>query len=42
MVKIMEERGVSIAYTTIICWVNQYGPQLEAKVRHHLKLTNVS
>src|SRR6476620_3888267 len=38
----MEERGLSIAHTTIMRWVHQYGPQLEEKVRHHLKTTNDS
>lgn len=38
----MEERGLSIAHTTIMRWVHQYGPQLEEKVRHHLKSTNDS
>ena len=38
----MEERGLSMAHTTIMRWVHQYGPQLEEKVRHHLKTTNDS
>ncbi|MGE6600078.1 IS6 family transposase [Bacillus proteolyticus] len=42
LVEMMEERGVSIAHTTIMRWVHQYGPQLEEKVRHHLKSTNDS
>jgi len=41
-VEMMEERGLSIAHTTIMRWVHQYGPQLEEKVRHHLKTTNDS
>ncbi|EEM02534.1 Transposase [Bacillus pseudomycoides] len=40
--EMMEERGLSIAHTTIMRWVHQYGPQLEEKVRHHLKTTNDS
>ncbi|MGG0646066.1 DDE-type integrase/transposase/recombinase [Bacillus mycoides] len=31
LVEMMEERGVSIAHTTIMRWVHQYGPQLEEK-----------
>ncbi len=38
----MEERGLSIAHKTIMHWVHQYEPQLEEKVRHHLKATNNS
>ncbi|CAM4262795.1 Transposase [Bacillus paramycoides] len=38
----MEERVLSMAHTTIMRWVHQYGPQLAEKVRHHLKLTNDS
>ena len=38
----MEERGLSIAHTTIMRWIHQYGSQLEEKVRHHLKSTNDS
>ncbi|EEM13798.1 Transposase [Bacillus pseudomycoides DSM 12442] len=40
--KMMEERGLSIAHTSIMRWVHQYGPQLEEKVRHHLTSTNES
>ncbi|PFH73732.1 IS6 family transposase [Bacillus nitratireducens] len=42
LMEMMEERGLSIAHTTIMRWVHQYGPQLEEKVRHHLKPTNDS
>ncbi|MED0988234.1 IS6 family transposase [Bacillus paramycoides] len=42
LVEMMEERGLSIAHTTIMRWVHQYGPQLEEKVRHYLKSTNDS
>ncbi len=38
----MEERGISMAHTTIMRWVHQYGPQLDKRVRRHLKLTNDS
>lgn len=38
----MEERGLSIADTTIMRWVHQYGPELDKRVRHHLKKTNDS
>ncbi|MGP0690226.1 IS6 family transposase [Priestia aryabhattai] len=42
LVEMMEERGLSIAHTTIMRWVHQYGPQLEERVRHHLKSINDS
>lgn len=38
----MEERGLSIAHTTIMRWVHQYGPELDERVRRHLKPTNDS
>ncbi len=38
----MEERGLSIAHTTIMRWVHQYGPELDKRVRRHLKPTNDS
>jgi len=42
LVEIMEERGLSMAHTTIMRWAHQYGPELDARVRSHLKLTNDS
>ncbi|EJQ31061.1 hypothetical protein IEC_05720 [Bacillus toyonensis] len=40
LVEMMEERGLSIAHTTIMRWVHQYGPELDERVRSHLKTTN--
>ncbi|MGF9846641.1 IS6 family transposase [Priestia megaterium] len=42
LVEMMEERGLSIAHTTIMRWVHQYGPELDKRVRRHLKPTNDS
>ncbi|WP_028402203.1 IS6 family transposase [Ectobacillus panaciterrae] len=42
LVEIMEERGLSIAHTTIMRWVHQYGPELNKRIRRHLKQTNDS
>ena len=42
LVEMMEERGLSIAHTTIMRWVHQYGPDLNKKIRCHLKQTNDS
>ncbi len=40
LVEMMEERGLSIAHTTIMRWVHQYGPELDKRIRHHLKPSN--
>ncbi|MGE7635582.1 IS6 family transposase [Bacillus paramycoides] len=42
LVEMMEERGLSISLTTIMRWVHQYGPELDKRIRRHLKLTNDS
>jgi transposase-like protein len=42
LVKMMEERGLSMAHTTIMRWVHQYGSELDERVRRHLKPTNDS
>ncbi|EJR29535.1 MULTISPECIES: IS6 family transposase [Bacillus] len=42
LVEMMEERGLSLAHTTIMRWVHQYGPKLDKRVRRHLKSTNDS
>ncbi|PHA03439.1 IS6 family transposase [Bacillus pseudomycoides] len=42
LIEMMEERGLSMAHTTIMRWVHQYGPELDERVRPHLNLTNDS
>src|SRR3954465_8410268 len=42
LVEIMEERGLFIAHTTSMRWVHQYGPELDKRIRRHLKQTNDS
>jgi transposase-like protein len=42
LVEMMEERGLYLAHTTIMRWVHQYGPELEKRIRRHLKQTNHS
>ncbi|PEO43039.1 IS6 family transposase, partial [Bacillus toyonensis] len=42
LVEMMEERGLSLAHTTIMRWVHQYGPELNKRIRKHLKPTNNS
>ncbi|EJV42998.1 hypothetical protein IEK_05554 [Bacillus toyonensis] len=38
----MAERGIIVAHTTIMRWVHQYGPELDKRIRRHLKQTNDS
>ncbi|MBZ5753793.1 IS6 family transposase, partial [Metabacillus rhizolycopersici] len=42
LVEMMKERGLSMAHTTIMRWVHQYVPELDERVRRHLKTTNDS
>ncbi|MGG2134708.1 IS6 family transposase [Bacillus sp. S2(2024)] len=42
LVEMMGERGLSISHTTIMRWVHQYGPELDKRIRRHLKQTNDS
>ncbi|MGH0498948.1 IS6 family transposase [Bacillus wiedmannii] len=42
LVEMLEERGLSISHTTITRWVHQYGPELDKRIRRHLKQTNDS
>ena len=42
LVKMMEERGLPLAHTTIMRWVHQYGTELNERIRKHLKSTNDS
>jgi transposase-like protein len=41
-VEMMEERGLSMAHTTIMRWVHQYGPEMDKRIRRQLKKTNDS
>jgi transposase, IS6 family len=40
--EIMRERGLSLDHTTIYRWVQAYAPELEKRIRPHLRLTNDS
>ncbi|AXR20567.1 MULTISPECIES: IS6 family transposase [Bacillus] len=42
LVEMMEERGLSLAHTTIMRWVHQYGPEFDKRIRRYLKQTNDS
>ena len=38
----IEERGLPMAYTTVMRWVHQYGSELDERVQCHLRQTNDS
>ncbi len=40
--EMMNERGLSVDHTTICRWVQAYAPELEKRIRPHLRLTNDS
>ena len=40
--EMMNERGLSVDHTTIYRWAQAYAPELEKRIRPHLRLTNDS
>jgi transposase-like protein len=40
--EMMVERGIKVDHTTIMRWVHQYSPEIEKKIRKHLRPTNDS
>jgi transposase-like protein len=40
--EMMNERNLSVDHTTIYRWVQRYSPELEKRIRPHLRLTNDS
>ena len=38
----LQDRGVSVDYTTIFRWIQAYAPELEKRIRPHLRPTNGS
>jgi IS6 family transposase len=40
--EMMIERGIQVDHSTIMRWVHQYSPEIEKKIRRHLRLTNYS
>ena len=38
----MIERGIQVDHSTIMRWVHQYSPEMEKKIRRHLRPTNNS
>jgi transposase-like protein len=40
--ELLKERGLEVDHTTVWRWVQRYGPELEERLRWHLKPTNKS
>ena len=40
--EMMRERGLSVDHTTIFRWVQKYGPEINKRIRPHLKLAGAS
>jgi transposase-like protein len=40
--ELLEERGLYVDHTTVWRWVQYFGPELEQRLRRHLKPTNKS
>jgi len=40
--EMMNERGLAVDHTTIYRWVQAYAPELEKRIRPHMRLTNDS
>jgi IS6 family transposase len=40
--ELLLERGLAADHTTVWRWVQRYGPELELRIRRHLKATNKS
>jgi IS6 family transposase len=40
--ELLEERGLEADHTTVWRWVQHYGPELQQRLRRHLKPTNKS
>jgi transposase-like protein len=40
--ELLDERGLEADHTTIWRWVQRYGPELQQRLRRHLKPTNKS
>ena len=40
--EMMIERGIQVDHSTIMRWVHQYSPEIETKIRRHLRPTNDS
>ena len=40
--EMMQERGVEVDHSTINCWVLRYAPELNKRIRPHLRLKNDS
>lgn len=42
MAELLAERGLTVDHTTVFRWVQRYAPELDHRIRPHLKPTNKS
>jgi transposase, IS6 family len=42
VMEMVNERGMEVHYTTVFRWVQEYSPEIDKRIRPHLKLTNDS
>ncbi len=40
--EIMQERGLCVDHTTVFRWVQHYAPEINRRMRPHLKMTGTS
>jgi IS6 family transposase len=40
--EMMSERGLSVDHTTIFRWVQRYAPEIDGRMRPHLKMSGTS
>ena len=38
----MQERGLSVDHTTVFRWVQRYAPEINKRIRPHLKMSGTS
>ncbi len=38
----MQERGLFVAHTTLFRWVQRYAPEINKRIRQHLKMSGAS
>ena len=40
--EMMQERGLAVDHSTVFRWVQRYAPEINKRIRPHLKLTGTS
>ena len=38
----MRERGIDVDHSTVFRWVQRYAPEINKRIRHHLKMSGTS